>query len=289
MLDAFIAHVNTTSAPTGCRQSRPARPTAHVQTNDGDVDRPVPRQRDRARHPAQTHRLPSLGQPLDPGLRQRRQFLGRRIWSRRSKQPGSDDSRTSTNPHNWGTHRLRPRRRADAADLQRHSAHSPSSRWRLQPSNEPCSARPASPSDSASSTTVSWTRTTPSARPASKTPSSPKATRDHYRIGVVPIDAPTALSAPNTYRSGPQSGAPCSRSSTRQDCRPAAKKRLQRELGEVEAILDKTDTTRSSSDQRPDTSHDPQHDEGVSPAPPNACAMPWIDYWPGARNAPTEG
>jgi hypothetical protein len=24
-------------------------------------------------------------------------------------------------------------------------------------------------------------------------------------------------------------------------------------------------------------------------APPNVYAKPWIGYWPGARNAPTEG
>ena len=56
-------------------------------------------------------------------------------------------------------------------------------------------------------------------------PSCPKGTRVRYTIGVGPTDAPTASSARNTYRSGPPSGAPCSRSSTHQDCQSAAKKR----------------------------------------------------------------
>ena len=39
----------------------------------------------------------------------------------------------------------------------------------------------------------------------------------------------------------------------------------------------------------PDTVTDTSARRGVSPAPPNVCAMPWSDYWPDARNAPTEG
>ena len=77
-----------------------------------------------------------------------------------------------------------------------------------QPSNEPCSVRLESPSASASSTTESWTRTIPWARPASNMRSCPKATRGRYTIGVVPIGAPTALSALNTHLSGSPSGAP---------------------------------------------------------------------------------
>ena len=219
-------------------------PTPHVPANDGDADRPVPRQRDRAGHPAQTHRLPSVGQPLDPGLRQRRQLLGRAPGVRDRRSPVPSTRGPLPSPQGRRTDRLRPRRRADGARPSTTFSTQSKLEVATQPSNEPCSAKLASPSDSASSTTVSWTRTTPSARPASKTPSSPKATRDRYRIGAVPTDAPTASSAPNTYRSGPQSGAPCSPSSTRQDCRPAAKKRCSANWATSKPFFDKTATDK---------------------------------------------
>ena len=39
----------------------------------------------------------------------------------------------------------------------------------------------------------------------------------------------------------------------------------------------------------PDTATEPRLITQCLTAPPNVSATPWIDYWPGARNAPTDG
>ena len=232
------------------------------KADHGDADRPIPRQRDSAGHPAQTHRLPGAGQPIEPRATPTPTTPGPTTWNPRSTPPDSAESRTST------THTRPANRSATAPAPTESSRPSPTSSTQskhavaTQLSNEPCSARLACPSGSAPSTTAPWTKPTRSAPPAWTTPSSPKATKDHSKTDADPTAASTASSAPNTYPSGRHQRRTLLtliNTPTLPTCR---KDVLQRELGEVDAVLRGQSATE---------------DPAVTPHSPDAATKPQPD------------
>jgi hypothetical protein len=105
---------------------RNTSPSAHVhcrqKPHNGDADRSIPRQRDRARYPARA---------LHPGRRQSQpramptpMTRGPTTRNPQSTPLGSAESKTST-PQSRRTGRRRPWRRPNHPDLQQHSASRP--------------------------------------------------------------------------------------------------------------------------------------------------------------------
>jgi len=129
-------------------------------------------------------------------------------WNRPSTPPDSGGWKTSTTPTRLASQSATApeptacRRPSTASSKPSRPAGA------MPPSNGHCCVTPGCPSGSASSTTASSTTTTPPARSAWKTLSFPRDTKAPCKIDAARTAAPTASSAPSTSLSGRQSSGP---------------------------------------------------------------------------------